>query len=92
MIFSLNIDQKFKIRSKIFSKNVIISRKKKFVTEKITKFDLIFDTKDFILCIVYDEIVDKKSSENLNIKFVILQTKEICRFFNSKTVDSSKNA
>ena len=44
----------------IFSKNSTINQKKKrFVTEEITKFDYIFDTKDFILCIVCDEIVDK---------------------------------
>ena len=67
--------------------------KKRLITEKVTKFEYIFDTKDFILCVVYDEIVDKKSFEKLNIKFVILQTKEICQFlFNSKIVDNNKNA
>ena len=38
-----------------------MNQKKKFVTKKITKFDHILDTKDFILCVVYDEIVDEKS-------------------------------
>ena len=42
---------------------------------------------------MYDEIIDEKSFENLNIKLVILQTKEICQsFFDSKIVDNSKNA
>ena len=77
----------------IYSKNSIINGKKKFVTKKITKFDHIFDTKNFILCVVYDEIIDKKLFENLNIKFVILQTKKICQFsFNLKIVDNNKNA
>ena len=70
-----------------------MSRKKKFVTKKITKFDYIFDTKDFILCVMYDKIVDDKLSKNLNIKFVIVQTKGIYQFlFDSKIVNNSKNA
>ena len=64
--------------------------KKKFVTNK-PKFDYIFDTKDFILCLVYDEIVDKRLFKNLNIKIVILQTKRISQFFYSKIVDNNKN-
>ena len=93
LIFLFNIDQKHNIQWMIFSENSIISRKKKFVTKKITKLDHIIDTKDFTLCVVYDEIVDEKLSENLSIKFVILQTKEICRFFYYlKIVDNSKNA
>ena len=55
-----------------------MSRKKKFVTKEVTKFDYIFDTKKFILCVVYDEIIDEKLFENRSIKFVTLQTKEIC--------------
>ena len=93
-IFSLDSDQKQKFRSMISSPNSIINRRKKrLVIEKIAKFDYIFDTKNLILCVVYDEIIDEKSFENLNIKFVILQTKEICQsFFNSKIVDNNKNA
>ena len=64
-----------------FFKKFDYKSKKKIRYKKITKFDHIFDTKNFILCVVYDEIVDEKSFENLNIKFVILQTKEICQFF-----------
>ena len=42
---------------------------------------------------MYDETVDEKASENLNIKFVTLQTKEICQFlFDSEIVDNYKNA
>ena len=55
--------------------------RKKNRSKKITKFDYIFDTKGFILCVVYDEIVDKKLFKNLNIIFVSLQTQEICQFF-----------
>ena len=65
----------------IFSKDSIMSRKKKLVIEKVTKFDHILDTKDFILCVVDDEIADEKLFENLSIKFVIVQTKKICQFF-----------
>ena len=91
--FSLNIDQKQQIQLMISSKNSIMSRKKKFVKEKTTKFDHIFDTRNFILCIVYDEVIDEKLFENLNSKFVILQTKEICQFFLFlKIVNSSTNA
>ena len=71
LIFSLNIDQKQRIRSMIFSKNSE-SKKKRLVTKWITKFDYIFDTKDSSLCVVYDETVNEKSYENLSIKFVIL--------------------
>ena len=67
--------------------------KKNVVTKKITKLDYIFDTKDFHLCVVYDEIVSQKSSENLNIKLMTLQTKEIRHsFFDSNIVNSSKHA
>ena len=78
----------------IFSKKFDYeSEKTKFVTKKGTKFDHIFNTKDLIFCVVYDEIVDDKLFENLNTKFVILQRKEICQFFSdSKIVGSSKNA
>ena len=70
-----------------------MNRKKKLVKEKTTKFHHIFDTKDFILCVVYDEIVDEKSSENLSTNFVILQTKEICQFiFYLEIVGKNKNA
>ena len=42
---------------------------------------------------MYDEIVDEKLFENLNIKLVILQTKKIYQFlFDSKIVDNNKNA
>ena len=91
LIFSLNIDLKQRIRSMIFLKIRLQIEKKKFVTEKITKFDYIFDTKDFILCVVYNERINKKSFENLNIEFVILQTKKICQFlFYSKIVENGK--
>ena len=70
----MNIDQKQKIRSMIFFKRFNYE-------SKITKFDHIFDTKDFIQCVVYDQIVDEKLFENLKIKFLILQTKKICQFF-----------
>ena len=39
---------------------------------------------------MYNEIVDKKIFENFNIKFEILQTKEICQFFFLKIVDNNK--
>ena len=45
------------------------SKKKKFVSEEMAKFSHIFDTKDFILCVVYNKIVNKKLFENLNDKF-----------------------
>ena len=77
----------------ISSKNLIMSQKRRIRYKKMTKFDCIFDTKEFILCVVYNETVDKKSFENLSNKFVTLQTKEICQsFFESKIVDNSKNA
>ena len=57
------------------------SKKKRFVTEEITKFDHILDIKKITLCVVYDETADKKSFKSLSIKFVILQTKKICQFF-----------
>ena len=76
-----------------FKKSDYKSKEKKFVTKKITKFDYIFDTKIYILYVVYDKIVNKKSFESLSIKFVILQTKEICQFlFDLEIVDNSKNA
>ena len=93
--FNLFIEYRSKTQNSIddFFKRFDYESKKKFVTEEITKFDHIFDTKDFILCVVYDEIVDYNSSQNLNIKLVILQTKKICRFFfYSKIVDNSQKA
>ena len=70
-----------------------MSRKKRLVIEKITKFNHILDINNFILCVVYDEIVDKNLFENLSIKFVILQTKKICQFlFDLEIVNNSKNA
>ena len=75
-----------------FQKIWLWIEKKKFVIEKITTLDYIFDTKDFMLCVVYDKTVDEKSFENLSIKFVILQTKKKCQsFFNSKIVNSRQN-
>ena len=51
----------------IFLENSTTNRKKKLVLEKLTSIDNIFDTKNYILCVVYDEIVDQKLFENLNI-------------------------
>ena len=63
-----------------FSKDLIMNQRRKKFVKKTTKFDHLFDTKDFIPCVVCNETVDEKSFKNLNIKFVIFQTKEICQF------------
>ena len=76
--FDFSIEYRSKTKNSIddfFRKSDYKSKKKKFVTKKITKSNYIFDTKNFILYIVYDEIVNEKSFENLSIKFVILQTR-----------------
>ena len=94
--FDFFIEYRFKVKNSIddfFKKFDYEWKKKRFVTKEVTKSDHIFDSKDFILGVGYDEIVDKKSSENLSMKFVILQRKEICQFlFDSKIVNNSKNA
>ena len=66
-----------------FRKSDYESEKKRRIIEKITKSDHIFDIKDYVLCVVYDEI-----EKNLSNKFVILQTKKKYQFFsNLKIID-----
>ena len=55
--------------------------------------DHILDTKDFILCVVYDEAAGERSLKSLGNKPVALQTKEICQSLSdSEVVDGSINA
>ena len=76
----------YKLSRWFFSK-IWLWIKKRGIIEKITKFDHMFDTKDYVLCVVYNEI------ENLSSKLVILQTKKKCQFFStSEIVDRSINA
>ena len=74
--FDFFIKYRFEIKNSVddfFRKSDYESEKKKRIIEKITKFDQIFDIKDYVLCVVYDE-----TEKNLSNKLVILQTKKKC--------------
>ena len=85
--FDFFIEYRSEIKNSVddfFRRSDYESKKKRRIIEKTTKFDQILDIKDYVLCVVYDEI------ENLSNKFVILQTKKKCQFSsNSKIVDKS---
>ena len=69
--FDFFIEYRLEIKNSIndfFRKLDYKSKKIRFVIQKLTKFDHIFDTKDFVLCVVYDEIVNKKSFGKLSVK------------------------
>ena len=75
-------DKKF--RRWFLSKIWLWVKKKRRIIEKITKSDHIFDIKNYVLSVVYDE------TESLSNKFVILQIKKECQFFsNLEIVDRS---